>query len=359
MPKLLILFVSILILPCTQSFAYSVIKDFKLFTKEEQVVIKLNINKEPEYKVTSLSNPNRVLIDLTDTRLNTSKKYEKTVEDVDKVRFGIQNGFDLRMVLDLASTKLFLISEDYKSGHLTLVFSKVKQQAKNKKIIVIDPGHGGKDEGTRGMYFDTREKELTLEVSKLLQKKLHKSGNYKVVLTRSADEFVHLKDRAALAEKHKADLFISIHADANPDASLQGLSVYTLSEKASDKESEKLAQDAQKFEEQNKTNFKTENKAVNEILNDIAHRQKLNNSASFASMLVGELSSDIKKLSKAHRFANFKVLKNANSPAVLIELGYLSNTEEEKLLQTKKYQHKLADTISRAIDKQFNINQKL
>lgn len=227
-----------------------------------------------------------------------------------------------------------------------------------RPLIVLDPGHGGDDPGAIGKSFKTYEKALTLQFAQLLKKQLEKTGRYRVEMTRTGDYFIRLEDRVMKARQQKAHIFISLHADSHPQPNMRGLSVYTLAEKASDKESEALAAKENKSDMLKGVDLKGQSSEVATILLDLMQRETKNKSAEFAETAVKELAKMVRVLPNPHRFAGFRVLKGIDVAAVLIELGYLSNKEEEKLLITKAYQKKVVDALVTAIDKHFSL-QKL
>jgi N-acetylmuramoyl-L-alanine amidase len=221
-----------------------------------------------------------------------------------------------------------------------------------KRIIVIDPGHGGIDPGTIGRA-GTQEKDITLSLSAELKRQLEATGRYTVLLTRQHDDFMALRDRTAFARNANADLFLSIHADSISDADTRGGSVYTLSERASDQEAAALAAKENKADIIGGVDLSHENGDVANILIDLAQRETMNHSAQFANILVDELGQSITLLRNTHRFAGFAVLRAPDLPAVLFELGYLSNRTDETLLRKPAHRAKVAGAIVRAIDRYF------
>ncbi len=221
-----------------------------------------------------------------------------------------------------------------------------------KPLIVIDPGHGGIDPGALGS--STMEKNITLAVAKQLRQQLLASGRFRVVLTRDKDVFVPLRDRFKIARDKGADLFISLHADSNPSILARGASVYTLSDKASDAEAEALATKENKSDVIAGVDLSKENQTVTGILIDLAQRETTNMSSRFASILVNDLRNDTMMLQNSHRFAGFAVLKAPDVPSVLLEMGYVSSSADERLLTDSNHQKKLAGSISRAIEDYFD-----
>ncbi len=228
---------------------------------------------------------------------------------------------------------------------------KSKESKALKTTIVIDAGHGGIDPGAISAN-GVHEKHITLEYSNELKRLLEETGKYRVIMTRIKDEFIPLRKRVQKARKAKADLFISLHADSHNDPNLKGLSVYTLSEKASDKEAERLAEH-QNRENLGKVKFAKKHKEAAQILIEMTRRGTKNASAEFAQDLVSEIGSEAELLGKAHRFAGFTVLSSVDVPSVLVELGYMSSPKEEELLKTEKYREKLTTAMFRSIEKYF------
>lgn len=221
-----------------------------------------------------------------------------------------------------------------------------------KTIIVIDPGHGGPDPGAIGVS-GAYEKKITLAVAKATKAKMEATGRYTVILTRDRDIYIPLRQRYARAESNSAQLFISLHADKIGRSNVSGASVYTLSEKASDKEAAALAQKENKADIIVGEDLSVYDENVAHILLDIQQRSTMQESAHYAEMLVADLGTKIKLLRNTHRFAGFAVLKSPTVPSVLVELGYLSNRKDEKLLRDPKHHKKIATAILQASDKFF------
>ena len=226
-----------------------------------------------------------------------------------------------------------------------------KKSVIRKKIIMLDPGHGGQDPGAisrSGKY----EKNLTLKMAKETKVLLEKAG-YKVVLTRDTDIYITLRGRIEKAHKANADLFISLHADSAASSSAKGLSVYTISEKASDKEAAALAESENKADILFGMDLSEYQPEVGNILIDFAKTYTMDQSAKYADEVVKEMAKEVTLRPKAHRYAGFVVLKSPNIPSVLLEMGYLSNKEEDKLLQKESYRNKLSKALVRAVNTYF------
>ena len=220
-----------------------------------------------------------------------------------------------------------------------------------KPVIVIDPGHGGIDPGsTSGRVF---EKHITLAAAKAIASHLKNLGRYKVFLTRDKDKFIRLRKRISIAKAYGASLFISIHADAIKNRRVRGLSVYTLSETASDKEAAELARKENKSDVIAGVDLSIETPVVSDILIDLRQRNTMNESSKFAIGLVKHMRKVTRTLSNTHRFAGFAVLKSPDIPSILIEMGFLSNRADEKALLNPKHRAQMARSIGNAVDEYF------
>lgn len=228
-----------------------------------------------------------------------------------------------------------------------------------KPMIVIDPGHGGQDPGALG-HSGHKEKDVTLATAKDLKKYLEDTGRYNVELTRSTDVFIKLQDRVKIARRHKADLFISLHADSIDKPGVHGASIYTLSNKASDAQTAKLAARENRADLIAGVDLSHEDKEVADILIDLAMRDTMNQSKFFANTVVNKVdASGIDLLERPHRFAGFAVLKAPDIPSVLIEMGFMSNKNEVTRLSSPAYRKKLAAAIGAGVDAYFmKVNKK-
>ena len=220
------------------------------------------------------------------------------------------------------------------------------------RVVVIDAGHGGIDSGTTGVD-GILEKNVVLDEALRLKKVLQKRG-YVVRLTRDTDIYIPLRERVNIARGYQADLFISLHADSNPDPSVSGASVYTLSESGSDKEAAALARKENQSDVIAGVDLSGENSPVASILIDLAQRDTMNRSSRFAEDAVGQLSQATDILPREpHRAAAFVVLKAPDVPAVLIELGYLSNAHDCVQMGTTEWRDATAQAIAAAVDRNF------
>jgi N-acetylmuramoyl-L-alanine amidase len=226
-------------------------------------------------------------------------------------------------------------------------------QAADKRLVVVDPGHGGVDPGTIGRA-GSYEKDVTLAAGLELKRVLEASGRYRVVMTRANDVFIPLGERVTIARNAKADLFVSLHADSIATAGTRGASVYTLSNTASDKEAERLAAKENASDLIAGLSFDVKDEDVNKILIDLTRRKTDEFSVIFARDLLDEMVKGVRVLEpRAHRSAGFRVLKAPDVPSVLVEMGYLSNKDDERFLTSRDGRQKVAQALLRAIDHYF------
>jgi len=217
--------------------------------------------------------------------------------------------------------------------------------ARGRPIVVIDAGHGGRDPGARSVSGEIAEKDLTLALARELRDDLVKRGRVRVAMTRDDDRYLTLDDRAAVARRLNAGLFVSLHMDSAPNPLARGASVYSLSDIASDAEAARFAA--------------AENRgaaadgaigSVQAILSDLAMRAQMSASADLAARLVNKSAGRFELRPEPHRFASFHVLRRAATPAVLFEAGYISNTEDEALLRAPEHRSAIALALAQAIE---------
>jgi len=347
----------------------------------------LDFTEKVEYRVFTLADPYRVVVDLptVEWRLPDAAGRQKS-RLIDGYRHGLFTPERSRLVLDIkrpvAVKKAFLLEPTGPHGYRFVLdleetdaaqfaanlrargpaadpkkadppVDKPRRRAGDRPLVAIDAGHGGVDPGAIGAR-GTYEKRITLAFAKELKRQLEATGRFRAMLTRERDIFVRLRERIAIARGAGADLFVSLHADSLRSRRARGASVYTLSNKASDKEAAALAAKENKSDLIAGIDLTHENPVVANILIDLAQRETMNESARFAKMLIREMGRDMRLLRNTHRFAGFAVLKAPDVPSVLIELGYLSNPTEERLLKTAAYREKAVGAIVRAIDSQFH-----
>jgi N-acetylmuramoyl-L-alanine amidase len=349
-----------------------------------------DLSKKVDVHVFALGNPYRVIVDAADVSFQMPSGLGKERRGlVSAYRYGLFAPGKSRIVIDINNPFLidrFFVIEARDDQPARLVIDLVPtneatflaklREAKKKRaesgpapssqppvraahakpIIVIDPGHGGIDPGTSSVSGVT-EKEVVLKFAERLKQKLAATGRYEIHLTRQDDTFWPLKERVAFAQKKGAGLFLSIHADYFPveiDGDARGATIFTLSEQASDAEAKALAA---------KENFSDaiagielpndSDEVVANILIDLAQRETQNRSLIFARSLVGELANKNTLHTKQLRSAGFRVLKAPDVPSVLLELGFLSNPDDEKQLTSEAWRDRMTDSVAAAIDGYF------
>lgn len=222
-----------------------------------------------------------------------------------------------------------------------------------RPLVVIDAGHGGHDPGAVSPATGKREKDLTLAVAQAIKAELIRSGRVRVALTREDDRFLILDERSEIAHNIKADLFISIHADSAPAGTASGATIYTLSEVASDREAQLLAQRENRADIINGVNLGRQKSEVASILLDLAQRETMDNSAAFANLLKREATGLMPFRPNYHSMAGFVVLKAPDTPSILLEVGYLTNAEDAERLSSDTGKQNIATGIRRAVEIHF------
>ena len=224
--------------------------------------------------------------------------------------------------------------------------------ADKRPVIVVDPGHGGEDNGTEAGGNDIMEKNLVLTFGLALRDRLEKSGKYRVVMTRTDDTFIALGDRVKVARRESAALFISIHADAlkRGEGDAQGATIYTLSDKATDSDAERLADAENKSDAIGGVKLADEPTEVADILIDLVQRETKTFSNRFARVLMGEMKTTVRMHKHPLKSAGFRVLKAPDVPSVLVELGYVSNKGDLEHLVSESWRNRTVGAMAQAID---------
>ena len=219
-----------------------------------------------------------------------------------------------------------------------------------RPVVVIDPGHGGVDNGTQS--GSEVEKNVVLAFGLALRDRLEKSGKYHVVMTRTDDTFIPLGDRVHVARNQSAALFVSIHADALPkgEGDAQGATIYTLSDHATDAQAEQLADSENRADAIGGVNLTDEPTDVADILIDLAQRETRTFSNRFARLLMGEMKNTARMHKHPLKSAGFKVLKAPDVPSVLVELGYVSNKSDMENLVSEGWRNRIVGSMARAVD---------
>jgi N-acetylmuramoyl-L-alanine amidase len=217
--------------------------------------------------------------------------------------------------------------------------------AGGRPIVVIDAGHGGRDPGATSVSGQVHEKDLTLALARDLRDDLVKRGRVRVAMTRDDDRYLTLDERAAVARRLDAAMFVSLHIDSAPNPLARGASVYSLSDVASDEEAARLA-----AADNGNGDGAKDNGSVEGMLSDLTMRAQMSASADLATRLVDKSAGRFELRPNPHRFAAFHVLRRANAAAVLFEAGYLSNADDEVLLRSPRYRSAIALALAQAIE---------
>jgi N-acetylmuramoyl-L-alanine amidase len=218
-------------------------------------------------------------------------------------------------------------------------------QARGRPIVIIDAGHGGRDPGARSVSGQVVEKDLTLALARQLRDELVERGRVRVAMTRDDDRFLTLDDRAAIARRLGAAMFLSLHIDSAPNPLARGASVYSLSDVASDAEAAQLA-----ARENGGATLGQGNGSVESMLSDLVMRSQMSASADLATRLIHKSAGRFDLRPEPHRFAAFAVLRNAGTPAILFEAGYISNADDEILLRTPAHRSAIVLALAQAVE---------
>jgi len=336
----------------------------RVWDAPDSIRVVFDISNTPNYKVFTLKNPNRVVIDLSKAQWSADAKPSLTHSKIKKLRYSARNQHDLRIVLDLnepVKPKTFVLAPNQSYGHRLVVDLPLKRSKANvvsqfdatsrgfrnrDYLVAIDPGHGGEDPGAIGKLYKTREKDIVFSVAKTLEYKINRTPGMKAFLVRKGDYYIKLRQRISYARQQGADLFISIHADSFKDPKASGASVYILSEKGESSEAARwLAASENRADLIGGVSLDDKGDILAQVLLDLS--QSASKAASYE--LGGEVLSSLSKVTKLHKRkvqqAGFAVLKSPDIPSILVELGFISNPQGERNLLQPLYKAKLADAL--------------
>src|SRR5215468_8571018 len=366
---------------------FPVASDVRLGGDDTQTRLIVDLTEKVEIRAFTLANPYRVVLDMPQVTFQFPPKAGEVGRGLIKAfRFGLVMQGGSRMVIDLARPAqvdmafvlgaandqparlvLHLTATDREAFMRSVALEsrapegskpqtppETKVNGDSRPLVVIDPGHGGIDNGTRAASGEM-EKTIVLEFSTLLRDKIEKTRKYRVVMTRTDDTFVALGDRVQFARARQAALFISIHADAlrRREGDAQGATVYTLSERASDARAARLAEAENRADVIAGLDLSTEEKDVADILVGLARRETKTFSMQFAQTVVGTLRNAARLHQHPPKSASFVVLKAPDVPSVLVELGYVSNKADLKSLISVEWRERTADSLVQAMDAFF------
>jgi N-acetylmuramoyl-L-alanine amidase len=359
----------------------NIVLDMRAVGDPERTRFVVDLEKNPDFGVLRLANPYRLVIDLPEVDFKDPAKPGEGRGLISDYRYGliapgkarivldlsgpvdIVNTFVLdpvdpepaRLVIDLVPTTAAAFAEavardrpaddtaDARAGPY------VRPPGSGRPVVVIDPGHGGIDSGASGKD-GLLEKDVTLKFALELARQLRLGARLEPVLTRDKDDFVSLADRVGMAQRHRAALFVSVHADSVREKYVRGATVYTLSDDASDALAAALAARENRSDILAGLALEDQPDDVADILFDLARRETKNLAIRFAKSLVDDMDGTIPLNSNPWRRASFRVLKAPDVPSVLLELGYLSNKEDEKLFTAASWPEDAAKTVARAIE---------
>jgi N-acetylmuramoyl-L-alanine amidase len=362
--------------------------DVRLAGDEAQTRFIMDLSQKIDLHVFTLADPYRIVVDIPQVTFKLPQKAGETGRGLIKAfRFGLvmaggsrivfdlvrparverafvidaANGAPARLVLDLAATdrESFLrkVAAEEKASNAQPAPPHEPQAATadSRPLVVLDPGHGGIDTGTKGPGGE-EEKDIVLDFAKRLRGRIEALGKYRVLMTRSDDTFVPLADRVRIARDAGASLFISIHADwlSRKEGDAQGATIYTLSETASDPAAARLAEEENRADVIAGVDLKDEPDDVAGILIDLAQRETKTFSVQFAHKLEGAMKSATRMHKEPLKSAGFRVLRAPDVPSVLVELGYVSNKDDLQSLLSDTWRDRTADSMAAAVDGYFS-----
>lgn len=355
--------------------------DARVAGDETRTRVVVDFVGQPEFAVHYLADPVRVIVDLPQTLFAFEDEALEPRGLFDDIRFGAmgpnksrivlsangpveleiaevekrEEGEGYRLVLDAVTASETRFAELVEGQQWRAVTDEatgdkvVESRRADPFTVVIDPGHGGIDNGAQGVK-GTREKDVTLAFSKAIAEALSKYDGIEVVLTREDDRFISLGGRVRIAREHNADVMMSVHADSIRYPDIRGATVYTVSDKASDRMAADLARRENKSDEAAGVEATPTNEVVADILMDLTRRETQVFSIGLARSVLDEFKGEIRLINNAHRYAGFRVLGAPDVPSLLVELGYLSNVEDEKLLNDPEWREKTAGLLAAALD---------
>jgi len=373
----LLLMIALVLAPVTGVHAAALqVQSARLWAAPDSTRVVFDISGPVEHRLFTLKNPNRLVIDLPDTVVNDKLKQTLTSGGIVKnLRSGPRNKKDLRLVLDLkgpVKPRSFVLKPNEQYGHRLVIDlfaagaagksvpkkSKVssKPQQFRDLVIAIDAGHGGEDSGARGKK-GTREKDAVLAIARRLAALVKKEPGMKPVLIRDGDYYIGLRKRIEKARKHRADLFISIHADAFRDRRVQGSSVFVISRRGASSEMARwMAARENAADLVGGVSLDDKDDLLAEVLLDLAQSATLEVSNEVADNVLAEMKRVGKIHKKRVQHAGFVVLKSPDIPSLLVETAFISNPAEEKRLKSSKHQQRVAHAIMNGVRRYFVAN---
>ncbi|WP_330215364.1 N-acetylmuramoyl-L-alanine amidase [Pseudomonas sp. AM8] len=359
------------------------IRNARLWRSDDKLRLVFDLSGPVQYKTFSLTAPERLIIDLSGAGLSGDfSQLELKNSGITSIRSGHFGKADTRIVLDLAAPmqlNSFVLPPQDGQGHrlvldltsatraprqiaaeaVPLVAAVNKAHPKRDIIVVVDPGHGGKDPGAVGSKGQ-REKDVVLSIAQLLAKRLKREKGFDVKLVRNDDFFVPLRKRVDIARQHKADMFISVHADAAPRLTASGASVYALSEGGATSATARfMAQRENGADLLGATtllNLKDKDPMLAGVILDMSMNATIASSLQLGSSVLGSLQSITSLHQKRVEQAGFAVLKSPDVPSILVETGFISNAQDAQRLVTARHQQAVADGLFEGLKNYFQKN---
>jgi N-acetylmuramoyl-L-alanine amidase len=348
------------------------IEDVRIAHTDGRTRIVLDLDRAADHQLFTLTNPNRVVLDLTGGKFDLEKHQLPSGKGlVANLRGANRDDGKARLVLDLGASarpKSFLLAPNGTSGYRVVVDLEpidsapvIVKRAPNKAgtrdlVIAIDPGHGGKDPGARGKG-GLREKDAVLQISKRFAKLVNQEPGMRAVLTRSDDRFLKLRERMGRAEAAGADLFVSIHADSFSDRRVRGATIYVLSEKgATDEAADLLAKRENDSDLIGGVDITDKDDVLASVLVDLSQNASLDASVQVGDLFISEMSHVGKMRKRVVQKAGFRVLKAPDIPSILVETAFISNKHDESNLKSVQYQQRLAQAMHGGVRAYFYAN---
>lgn len=350
------------------------IEGVRLWTAPDHTRLVFDIDSSVEHRIFSLKKPERLVIDFEKTRVAGSFRADDlSNKHLKGLRHAPRQDGGMRVVLDLkqaVSPKTFLLKPSGGYGHRLVIdlYDKrggngkprvAKSEADIKKlrdvVVAVDAGHGGEDPGASGSLKRTKEKRVTLQIARRLKRQIDAQPGMRAVLTRKGDYYIGLRKRMALARARRADLFVSIHADAFRDKRVRGSSVYVLSRRGATSEAARwLAEKENAADLVGGVSLDDKDDMLASVLLDLSQSATQEASLSAARRVYRNLRSVGKVHGKRVQQAGFMVLKSPDIPSMLVETGFISNPSEERNLRSPQYQEKLASALMHGIKRYFH-----
>ena len=375
------------------SYAQQVnVNSLRYTTTSKQNRMMFDVTASPQHRLFVMDNPPRLVIDIKNAQLNRALSQPSTAHPLfDRVRAGTKNNTDLRIVVDLKtpiSSNNFSLSSNYNDEHRLIIDllnknpivatkaegNKITNKSKslepktvaaksnagkstepnkaNSIVIAIDAGHGGNDPGAHGPH-GTEEKKVTFAIAKKLEALINEQPGMRAVMVRKGDYYVGLRDRMQLARSAKADLFVSIHADAYQDANVRGASVFTLSTSGASSEAARWLADSENASDLVGVSLSDKEDVLASVLLDLSQTATQEASVNVANHVLKSFDNIAELHKNSVQKAGFIVLKSPDIPSILVETAFISNPSEEQNLLSARYQSKMANAIFKGVRSYF------